>query len=250
MDSIEQAREALTKAKKVLGQIPGDVDSFAAFDAVDTALAALSRQVEGEPVECPTCNGTGNEGRNSLCRDCDDPFAAPPVADSEALRERVDEDDAEMTWRDLALQFDGQRTQAMQILRAIRDGHDMKDMVAEFVAAPPLLGEEVLAARIARLAQAGCGPASDYQNPIRNDKGDIVAYRDEAGNVGWVGTLKAEGGPAVTEARDKVLATFTYKMAVETRASTNYAVQFCAAFASALEAALHPQSAAGEEGKP
>ena len=176
---------------------------------------------------------------------------ANPEAEAR-LRERVDEDDTEMTWRDLALQFDGQRMQAMQILRAIRDGHDMKDMVAEFVAAPPLSGEEVLAARIARLAQAEGGPAvTEARNPdyiydpqeweYTCDWDDRYLLTDDLtfGQILEVNTLFV--GASKFAARVPI--SFDEDGDVE-----DDEVQWFDSRGEA-EAALHPQSAAGEEGK-
>ncbi|WP_457659613.1 hypothetical protein [Sinorhizobium medicae] len=42
---------------------------------VDVATVAEIRAASDARAECETCNGTGKEGRNSLCRDCDEPVA-------------------------------------------------------------------------------------------------------------------------------------------------------------------------------
>lgn len=54
----------------------GWIDTHALFegrtyrDRLTAALSIRQGGVKAEPV-CETCNGTGNEGRHSICRDCD-----------------------------------------------------------------------------------------------------------------------------------------------------------------------------------
>lgn len=80
----------------------------------------------------------------------------------------------EAEWRNLALQFDGHRIDALSMLRyAVRNIEEyatVRDILREplqtikaFLAAPPLSGEKVLAARIAASAAEG---------------GEAVAWRD------------------------------------------------------------------------
>jgi hypothetical protein len=65
-----------------------------------------------------------------------------------------EEESAEDSWRRLALQFDGHRMQALGHLRMMLTHPDLHaPVVAEFLKAPPLSGEEVLAQRIAALTQ-------------------------------------------------------------------------------------------------
>lgn len=72
--------------------------------------------------------------------------------------------DAEPTWRDLALQFDGHRIEALSLLRYVSESSNCHEAtnraheVKAFLSKPPLSGEAVLAARIAALA-------SGYQKP-------------------------------------------------------------------------------------
>lgn len=55
-------------------------------------------------------------------------------------------------WRDLALQFDGQRIMALQVIqRLLHDPAGARDEAEAFLAAAPLSGEDVLAERIADL---------------------------------------------------------------------------------------------------
>lgn len=92
----------------------------------------------------------GHENLDILCRDVEVPLSrltAGLEADLEAQAEITRQ------WRNLALQFDGHRMEALGMLRAIAEGHDMSAYVAEFVARAPLSGEEVLAQRLAALAR-------------------------------------------------------------------------------------------------
>lgn len=65
----------------------------------------------------------------------------------------ADDEEATDAWRRLALQFDGHRMQALGHLRAmLADPQAHAERAAEFLAAPPLSGEQVLAERIRALA--------------------------------------------------------------------------------------------------
>lgn len=58
-------------------------------------------------------------------------------------------------WRDLALQFDGHRMQAISLLHHARDsGLQNRKEIDAFLSAPPLPGEQVLANRIEALLDA------------------------------------------------------------------------------------------------
>jgi len=62
--------------------------------------------------------------------------------------------DHETHWRRLALQFDEHRISALWHLRAmLEDPIAHASIAREFLAAPPLPGEAVLAQRIAKLAE-------------------------------------------------------------------------------------------------
>lgn len=72
----------------------------------------------------------------------------------EATKPAQDESD-EDTWRRLALQFDGHRMMALSHLRAmLQDAQKHKPLAEEFLKAPPLDGEVILAQRVASLAPA------------------------------------------------------------------------------------------------
>ncbi|MEB6533231.1 hypothetical protein MXM51_01530 [Pantoea stewartii] len=77
-------------------------------------------------------------------------------------------DETEMKWRDLALQFDGHRIQAISLLKMIiNDAPDGQYLsVRNFLKSAPLPGEEVLRKRIAEIAEvqrlnATAQPVSD-----------------------------------------------------------------------------------------
>lgn len=42
------------------------------MDAYQAALLSTPKPEATEGVPCPTCNGTGKEGRHSICRDCEE----------------------------------------------------------------------------------------------------------------------------------------------------------------------------------
>jgi hypothetical protein len=63
--------------------------------------------------------------------------------------ESNNKDNADLKWRNLAMQFDGHRMEAIWHLKELMnnpEGH--REAVEKFLAAPPLSGEEVLVARI------------------------------------------------------------------------------------------------------
>lgn len=62
-------------------------------------------------------------------------------------------DSTEMTWRNLALQFDGHRMQALCFLKQILGALPETEFVEarEFLKAGPLPGEEVLRQRLAEM---------------------------------------------------------------------------------------------------
>ncbi|QIL68911.1 hypothetical protein G7048_19095 [Diaphorobacter sp. HDW4B] len=80
-----------------------------------------------------------------------DPYAR--IAELEA--ERDEERESANEWRRLALQFDGHRMQALGHLRVmLKNPFDHCMAVTEFLEAPPLSGEEVLAQRLAQLRES------------------------------------------------------------------------------------------------
>lgn len=96
--------------------------------------------------------------------------AVPVPQEVEKLRaELAEETEATDNWRRLALQFDNHRMQALWHLRAVvnADNSTLEAKVAEdFLKAPPLDGEAVLAQRIAALAAAPQPPEADMGIPI------------------------------------------------------------------------------------
>ncbi|WP_246871097.1 hypothetical protein [Pantoea ananatis] len=95
-------------------------------------------------------------------------------------------DETEMKWRDLALQFDAHRMQAISLLKMIiKDVPDDQYLLARnFIESAPLPGEEVLRNRIAEIAEvqrlnATAQPVSDAAN-------DVLAERQRQQMVeGW-----------------------------------------------------------------
>ncbi|ELY4101168.1 hypothetical protein SMY45_001321 [Cronobacter sakazakii] len=89
-----------------------------------------------------------------------DPYADPDFDEPPAP---VADDDSEIKWRDLALQFDGHRMQAIcflkQILKELPEGEF--STARDFLKSGPLPGEEVLRNRIAALAPPAPGVAGN-----------------------------------------------------------------------------------------
>ena len=83
---------------------------------------------------------------------------------AQATRELAEEVDCAGNWRRLALQFDGHRMQALGHLRTLLASPEAHRAAAsEFLAAPPLSGEAVLAQRLAELEARKPLPLSDEQ---------------------------------------------------------------------------------------
>lgn len=101
-----------------------------------------------------------------------------------ALLDRIASLEAELEhanqWRDLALQFDGHRMQALGHLKAMRkDPFKHCDAAGEFLAAPPLPGEAVLAERLAQLSLAQAVPTEGWKLvPIRPTDEMIAAAHE------------------------------------------------------------------------
>ena len=104
--------------------------------------------------------------------------AVPVPQEVEKLRaELAEETEATDNWRRLALQFDNHRMQALWHLRAVvnADNSTLEAKVAEdFLKAPPLDGEAVLAQRIAALAAAPHPPETE---PVQMQMPEPVAYQ-------------------------------------------------------------------------
>ncbi|WP_158686373.1 ead/Ea22-like family protein [Cronobacter sakazakii] len=93
-----------------------------------------------------------------------------------------DEHDSEMKWRDLALQFDGHRMQAICFLKQILKETPETEFSSarEFLKAGPLSGEEVLRNRIAALAQpAPVVPVETFEEWSRRCEIQLTLCRQE-----------------------------------------------------------------------
>src|SRR5690554_4490106 len=81
--------------------------------------------------------------------------------DTTSDRDDIEQDDvsSEDRWRTLALQFDGHRMQALWHLRALAQNPEShKPAVVDFLSAPPLPGDHVLAQRLAQMNRASLHP--------------------------------------------------------------------------------------------
>lgn len=65
-----------------------------------------------------------------------------------------DMDNSIRIWRDLAIQFDGQRMIALQILDGLLSGSVTPEDARRFLSAPPIPAEKILAARVAMIVEA------------------------------------------------------------------------------------------------
>lgn len=101
-------------------------------------------------VYCGQETYTRHEGQPPVNTDNECLYAAPQASEA-------DEEDAADAWRRLALQFDGHRMQALAHLRAmLADPQAHAEQTTEFLSAPPLSGDQMLAERIRALsAQPG-----------------------------------------------------------------------------------------------
>jgi hypothetical protein len=96
-------------------------------------------------------------------------------------------------WRDLALQFDGHRIEALSLLRYVAEARNTVEVVgrvsqiAPFLAKPPLSGEAVLAERLAALRSSPAEPEMDLwpddPAPIADKAADHV-FKDFAKALG------------------------------------------------------------------
>lgn len=108
---------------------------------------------------CPGCSATIIKPKSV------DVIVAWNTRSDPAVRDRVT-DEAEPTWRDLALQFDAHRIEALSLLRFVLESANSYDAVSRigeirpFLAKRPLSGEAVLAQRIAALRTSPPEPAS------------------------------------------------------------------------------------------
>lgn len=125
-----------------------------------------------------------------------------PAAQDEALRaELAEETEAADNWRRLALQFDNHRMQALGHLRQlvrIDDGYADAQAAEQFLAAPPLDGEEVLAQRIAALAATQ--PAAQGMDKVTLLSKDHTGMKvDYSGLLGQVRREIKRSAPGLAE---------------------------------------------------
>lgn len=126
-----------------------DIEQHPYLPALDDAIRE-AREAPGEAIDCPHCSGRGTEDGFHPCPTCSGGGRALAVA--EAV------EPVEDTWRDLALQFDGHRIEAMSLLRYVSESQNCHEATSRaheikaFLSKPPLRGEAVLADRLAALS--------------------------------------------------------------------------------------------------
>ena len=109
-------------------------------------------------------------------------------------------------WRRLALQFDGQRMQAMGLLKMIATGHFDMRVIQKFVADAPVSGDAYLAEIKAEAGRAGfisgaemwcdCGVESQYKaDCLIGIEADADRYAIKIRNAGtWLKDSNVNGG--------------------------------------------------------
>lgn len=119
---------------------------------------------------------------------------------AEARKALVEETEATDAWRQLALQFDGHRMQALGFLKALLRGEkDMETGARGFIASPPIPGEQVLAARLAAIALQPV-PHGWKLVPVEPTQEMLDAYVNQDGRFhsarsDWVAMLAASPAP-------------------------------------------------------
>lgn len=117
-----------------------------------------------------------------------------------ALKDLVEETEATDAWRQLALQFDGHRMQALGYLKALLRGEkDMETGARGFIASPPIPGEQVLAERLAAIAWQPA-PHGWKLVPVEPTREMMDAYVNQDGRFhsarsDWVAMLAASPTP-------------------------------------------------------
>lgn len=137
-----------------------NAQTYIEFGSVDAVRALVGQVLRDLPNGCPDFPATHPTTQGAGCQYVFG-YGAPAEgvpAQAETLRaELAEATEAADNWRRLALQFDNHRMQALGHLRQlvrIDDGYAEAQSAEQFLAAPPLDGEAVLAQRIAALAAA------------------------------------------------------------------------------------------------
>ena len=132
--------------KPPIGQAPN-------FDLIDNLRARIAR------LEAELVAEAGRTAQQKLRADqMTEQHRMQAAMNAEARKALVEETEATDAWRQLALQFDGHRMQALGHLRAITRATSFPaigqciEAAEKFLQLPPLSGEEVLAERIKELA--------------------------------------------------------------------------------------------------
>jgi hypothetical protein len=92
------------------------------------------------------------------------------------------EAETEDSWRDLALQFDGHRIEALSMLRYVSEAANQYEAMGRigeikaFLAKPPLSGEAVLAARLAASPREGHVEVPVEPGLVRNDSAGFYEF--------------------------------------------------------------------------
>lgn len=172
---LEQAANLLQAVVDEHGELSCDlheqIDIFLASQQGEQATAAENAGVHAEPAEgaqgellpCPFCGGQANLTYDDYvhddlrpmpvveCNACHTWVRAESWNKRSALAQPSPEDEqAEDQWRELALQFDRHRIQAMALIRAVAAGEAGQEDCAKFAALPPPAAQPSLAPELER----------------------------------------------------------------------------------------------------
>lgn len=142
--------------KPPIGQAPN-------FDLIDNLRTRIAR------LEAELVTEAGRTAQQKLRADqMTEQHRMQAAMNAEARKALVEETEATDAWRQLALQFDGHRMQALGFLKALlRGDKDMETGARGFIASPPIPGERVLAERLAALVKASLLDAGMLQAVAR-----------------------------------------------------------------------------------
>lgn len=174
--------------KPPIGQAPN-------FDLIDNLRTRIAR------LEAELVTEAGRTAQQKLRADqMTEQHRMQAAMNSEARKALVEETEATDAWRQLALQFDGHRMQALGYLKALlRGDKDMETGARGFIASPPIPGQRVLAERLAAIAWKPA-PHGWKLVPVEPTREMMDAYVNQDGRFhsarsDWVAMLAASPTP-------------------------------------------------------
>lgn len=160
---VDMAVNGSMDAGEVVAVIRSRID--AAREGLNTERPASQSLVLQGLLPCPFCGGAAKEfdrldSNTITCQGCGAKIKQSEMGQGDAAarwnrRPELTQQAEDLKWRDLALQFDGHRMQALAWLKMILSElpADAYPFARTFLKSPPMSGEAVLAERIEALAQ-------------------------------------------------------------------------------------------------